>query len=65
MNQLGHRWYPQTVGLVERHDRPLDVADLAALALCLETTVDALVLAAPNVQLVAFGDHVAPTRPSS
>lgn len=62
MNQLGFTWYPQTAGLVERNERPLDAAELAALALVLETTVEALALPRPEVPLVAFGDQVVPAQ---
>jgi len=44
MSQLGFGWFPQTVGLVERNQRPLLADELAALALALETTPDVLAL---------------------
>jgi transcriptional regulator with XRE-family HTH domain len=62
MNQLGYHWYPQTAGLVERNARPLDVAEVAALALCLEVTPDVLYLPPQNVAEVAFGDQVVPAQ---
>ena len=57
MNQLGYQWYPQTCGLVERNQRPLLADELAALALCLDTTQDVLALPPPEVQQVIFGEQ--------
>jgi transcriptional regulator with XRE-family HTH domain len=49
MKALGFpRWYPQTVGAVERGERPIAAAELAGLALSLETTLDALTLLPPG-----------------
>jgi hypothetical protein len=62
MRQLGYRWYAQTCGLVERNERPLLADELAALALCLETTQDVLALPPPNVTLVSFGEHQIPAQ---
>jgi transcriptional regulator with XRE-family HTH domain len=62
MNQLGFTWYPQTVGLVERNKRPLDIAEVCALALCLDTRLDLLVLAPLDVEQLTFGEHQVPAQ---
>jgi transcriptional regulator with XRE-family HTH domain len=62
MNHLGYSWYPQTVGLVERNQRPLLADELAALALALETTPDALYLPPPDVPAVLFGGYSIPAQ---
>jgi 8-oxo-dGTP diphosphatase len=62
MQQLGYSWYPQTVGLVERNQRPLLADELAALAMCFETTFDVLALPPFDVAQVAFGEHVIPAQ---
>ena len=62
MRQLGYQWYPQTVGLVERNQRPLLADELAALALALETTPDVLFLPPHDAAQVAFGDQVVPSQ---
>ena len=62
MQQLGFHWYAQTCGLVERNQRPLEAAELAALALCLDTTPDVLALPTGDVQLVTFGDVQIPAQ---
>jgi len=60
INQLGYTWYKQTVGLVERDQRPLFADELAALALVLDTTPDVLMLPPPDVPAVLFGEHAIP-----
>lgn len=62
MNQLGFGWYPQTCGLVERNQRPLEAAELAALALALETTPAMLALPPPDVPSVMFGEQEIPAQ---
>jgi hypothetical protein len=62
MSQLGFGWFPQTVGLVERNQRPLLADELAALALALETTPDVLALPPPGVSSVTFGGHGIPAQ---
>jgi 8-oxo-dGTP diphosphatase len=62
MRQLGARWHFQTVGAVERGERPLGAYELPALALALGTTADVLALPPSDVALVAFGDHVIPAQ---
>ena len=62
MNMLGHHWYKQTVGLVERDQRPLLADELMALALVLETTPELLYLPPADVQSVRFGGYVIPAR---
>jgi hypothetical protein len=42
MKALGHGWYPQTVGTVERGERRLTPDEILSLALALETSVGAL-----------------------
>jgi 8-oxo-dGTP pyrophosphatase MutT (NUDIX family) len=62
MNQLGFSWYPQTVGLVERNQRPLYADELVALALCLDTTPDVLYGPPGDVSSVMFGDKQVPAQ---
>ena len=62
MNMLGYAWYKQTVGLVERNQRPLLADELSALALCLGTTPDELYLPSPDVQSVLFGGYSIPAQ---
>jgi hypothetical protein len=62
MRQLGCRWHFQTVGNVERGERPLSAYELAALAAVLGTTAEVLLLPPPDVQLVAFGEQVLPSQ---
>jgi transcriptional regulator with XRE-family HTH domain len=62
MQQLGYRWYPQTCGLVERNQRPLLADELAALALCLKTTPEELMLPTGDVQAVTFGNKQVPAQ---
>ena len=62
MKQLGFTWYPQTVGLVERNQRPLFHDELLALALALETIPDVLGLPPFDVSTVLFGDHRIPAQ---
>jgi 8-oxo-dGTP diphosphatase len=42
MRELGYSWYPQTIGVVERGERRLEVGEALALALALETSLGAL-----------------------
>lgn len=42
MRALGYSWYPQTIGLIERGERRLEIGELLAIALALETSVGAL-----------------------
>ena len=62
MKQLGHDWYPQTAGLVERNQRPVFWPELPALALVFETTVEVLALPPPDVTQVVFGEHQVPAQ---
>jgi 8-oxo-dGTP diphosphatase len=62
MNQLGFTWYPQTVGLVERSQRPLLADELLALALALETTPDVLYGPPPDLSVVLFGGERIPAQ---
>jgi hypothetical protein len=60
MNDLGHHWYPQTAGLVERSQRPLYADELVALALALDTTPGVLALPPDGMQSVLFGGYAIP-----
>jgi hypothetical protein len=60
MTDMGHHWFPQTCGLVERNQRPLYADELAALALVLDTTPGALCLPPDGVQSVLFGGYAIP-----
>jgi 8-oxo-dGTP pyrophosphatase MutT (NUDIX family) len=51
-----------TAAHAPKHPSPTHTAELAALALCLETTVEALALPRPEVSLVAFGNQVVPAQ---
>jgi len=62
MNQLGFTWYPQTVGLVERNQRPLNADELIALAFALETIPDVLYGPPPDVAYVLFGEERIPAQ---
>jgi transcriptional regulator with XRE-family HTH domain len=62
MRQLGARWHFQTVGAVERGERPLSAYEVPALAFALWTTLDVLMLPPPDVQLVTFGDQPVPSQ---
>jgi transcriptional regulator with XRE-family HTH domain len=62
MNMLGYAWYKQTVGLVERNQRPLLADELVALAVVLETTPDVLYLPPPDVASVLFGGYSIPAQ---
>jgi transcriptional regulator with XRE-family HTH domain len=62
MRQLGYAWHPQTVGLVERNERPLLADELAALALCLETRPEQIALPIGDERLVTFGDVQIPAQ---
>jgi transcriptional regulator with XRE-family HTH domain len=52
MQALGFNWAWQTVGKVEKPNRPLLAAEILGLALALETTISELVAAHPADQLV-------------
>lgn len=60
MRQLGERWHYQTVGAVERGVRPLAAQEIPALAMALGCGIEELMLPAPNVEQVMFGDQVIP-----
>ena len=62
MRQLGCKWHFQTVGAVEREDRPVSAYEIPALAMALQTTTDVLMLPPPDVQAVAFGDAQVPSQ---
>jgi hypothetical protein len=62
MRLLGARWHFQTVGAVERGERPLSAFEVGALALVLQTTPDVLYLPPQNAAQVAFGDQVVPAQ---
>jgi 8-oxo-dGTP pyrophosphatase MutT (NUDIX family) len=62
MNQLGFNWYPQTVGLVERNQRPLLADELLALALALETTPAVLYEPPPDLSVVMFDGERIPAQ---
>ena len=62
MNQLGFTWYPQTVGLVERDQRPLYADELLALALALETVPAILYEPTSDVSAVLFGEKRIPAQ---
>lgn len=62
MRQLGHDWYQQTAGATERGDRRATAEEIAALAFCLDTTIDVLILPPPGVAVVLFGDERIPAQ---
>jgi transcriptional regulator with XRE-family HTH domain len=62
MRLLGCRWHFQTVGNVERGDRPLSAYEVAALAIVLGTTAEVLILPPPDVPLVSFSEQVIPSQ---
>jgi transcriptional regulator with XRE-family HTH domain len=62
MRQLGTRWHFQTVGAVERGERPVSAYELPALAMALGTTSEVLMLPPPDVALVGFGDEAIPAQ---
>jgi 8-oxo-dGTP diphosphatase len=60
MRALGYGWYPQTVGSVERGERRLEISELLAAALALETSIAALLDPSHDEQFVELpsGDRV-------
>jgi transcriptional regulator with XRE-family HTH domain len=62
MRQLGHDWYQQTAGATERGDRRATAEEVAALAFCLDTTPDVLLLPPPGVAVVLFGEERIPAQ---
>lgn len=62
MRQLGHDWYQQTAGATERGDRRATAEEIAALAFCLDTTPDVILLPPPGVAVVLFGDERIPAQ---
>jgi transcriptional regulator with XRE-family HTH domain len=60
MRQLGCRWHYQTVGAVERGERPLSAQEIPALAMALGCGIEELMMPPPKVQEVIFGDQVVP-----
>jgi len=62
MRQLGARWHFQTVGAVERGERPLSAYEVPALACVLGITPDVLYLPPAGMPLVAFGDQAVPAQ---
>ena len=54
MTALGFRWAYQTVGKTEHATRPVTAAEIAGLALALETTVPILMRAAEGDHLVTL-----------
>ena len=62
MRRLGAKWHFQTVGAVERGERPVSLYEAAALALALDTAFDVIALPPAGQALVAFGDNVAPAQ---
>jgi transcriptional regulator with XRE-family HTH domain len=60
MRQLGARWHYQTVGAVERGDRPLSAVEIPALAMALGTGIEELMMPPPGAREVMFGDQVIP-----
>jgi transcriptional regulator with XRE-family HTH domain len=62
MRLFGCRWHFQTVGNVERGDRPLSAYEVAALAAVLRTSPEVLILAPSDVPHVSFGEQVLPSQ---
>jgi transcriptional regulator with XRE-family HTH domain len=62
MRVLGCRWHFQTVGNVERGDRPLSAHEVIALAIVLDTAPEVLILPPPDVPFVTFGEQVIPSQ---
>jgi len=60
MNDLGFSWYSQTVGLLERGQRPLLAEELIALAVALDCTPEALYLPPAGTQSVQIGGYAIP-----
>jgi len=54
MKALGHGWYSQTAGMVERAERRIVAEEILSLALALETSVSALMAPAADDELVAL-----------
>lgn len=62
MRRLGAKWHFQTVGAVERGERPVSLYEAAALALALDTSFDVIALPPAGQALVAFGDYTVPSQ---
>jgi transcriptional regulator with XRE-family HTH domain len=62
MRQLGCKWHFQTVGAVERGERPISAYEAAALTLALVTTRDVLELPPSSEVEVTFSGHVVPRQ---
>src|SRR5690242_7590961 len=62
MRQLGFTWHFQTVGNIERGERPLGAAELVALSFVLGTTAEVLLLPPSDIQLVEIGKHALPSQ---
>jgi transcriptional regulator with XRE-family HTH domain len=62
MRRLGARWHFQTVGAVERGERPVSLYEAAALALALDTSFDVIALPPAGQALMAFDDNVVPSQ---
>ena len=60
MRRLGCRWHFQTVGAIERGERPLSAYELAALAVVLDAEPAQLALPPPGVTTVLFGEQPVP-----
>lgn len=54
MKALGYGWYAQTVGAVERGERRLEISEVLALALALETSVGALLDPSADDKLISL-----------
>lgn len=56
MRALGFGWHPQTVGAVERGERPLAAEEIVGLSLALVTSIAALMIPDPNIDFVVLTD---------
>lgn len=61
MRVLGCRWHFQTVGAVERGQRPLQAYEVTALAIATGTTPDVLLAPPPEKEVVLFGETAIPS----
>ena len=62
MRQLGCKWHFQTVGAVERGDRPVSAYELPALAMSTGITPEVLMLPPSSDTAVTFNGHVVPSQ---
>lgn len=62
MRQLGCKWHFQTVGAVERGERPVSAYEVAALSLALSTIRDVLELPPSSEAEVTFNGHIVPSQ---